>query len=1062
MLKKILAVLTLCLSLTLLAAQTIPDEQRLIIIEEVMAELGFYDSAEIDARVRLWLLNQPIPRSSGETIDQGACQTTACQPQESIGTLPMPRKVKVKGKIIDGNYTQNLKIKWKRPIALAEGSNYTFSYYEIYLSKNASSYEYFRIEPLYKNNGKLKKHQSIKFKGLEQANYQVQLRAVYDQLSLKNINNKILLAGSGWTDPNAIPVLKPGSTVAHLDTSSPLYTCVKANGFADSTILTSITILNCAAKGLTDTDMGYLTNFTGLIQLNIKKNYAITTIGLLSDLPLLSWLHLAKITGITDLNNLKNFDSLETVYIKEMGLTNIPELPASITYINASFNNITSNTGGFFPDHTVTTLVLNSYLDHRNGPGANNTFFNSLAGKSIKSLTSINSQLADITLLSGIDDLINTDISGSDIRGPVDINQFEGDCSISLNNTQITEIYGTTTVPAVSLRDNRSLRLVRTFTENGQAPDYETTFPHFTYMQGSDALYCDHYYELVDAWALMSSNNKQTTNTKTTLDECLYPAVVQRVLLPTMCKPNTATDFSAVKDPDSTRYLLNWSKLDLDVRSVKFYHLKVNGVLRSGSIPVDFQLPLAVDIAGATLAAFEVQACTTNANSLESCGDWLAATVKTGLGKVSNLDVEFGETGTGNNTSFDGTFKLLFDYPFPNNSSHIVPSYFKIEPVFPQPPTVPTIATIPYSLNSNQSAWITADNYFGSNYQIKACTNSGECGAGVSINIDIPTIAGADILAPTGINSCNTATGKIIANIANAATVEVDYFKVIEQQPVSTIAHGPSSARTSIKYYIAANDSGTANLNLLRKINGRYDFKIYACIRDRTNGDVCSDYDFDLPLQTRPRPYYFFTCTTNQAINSNLKTEDGLFSSQSNGLFDLQWYPQNCLTTDDSNCGTTYQKKGLKWTYDSSSVDEPDYFYLAKSNLSASGKNTTATHSQSINSCIASQKKTYNVNNPQTTEYVYSKYQFAQNYVDHQLEAGQKLWTTDMACDLGIRVGDDPLWTIKACYNGVGCTAAVEFSFDDDSIATTVPNDTNQPNNATAVTGPDDLTPGLW
>jgi len=168
MFKKIISVLALCLSLSVTVAQTIPDEQRQIIIAEVMTELGFYDAAEVEARVRLWLLTQPIPRASGETLDQGSCQTTACEPQASTGTLPMPRKVKVKGKMINRNFTQNLKVKWKRPVALAGGSNYTFSYYEIYLSKNASSYEYFRIDPKYKNNGKLKKHQSIKFKGLQQ------------------------------------------------------------------------------------------------------------------------------------------------------------------------------------------------------------------------------------------------------------------------------------------------------------------------------------------------------------------------------------------------------------------------------------------------------------------------------------------------------------------------------------------------------------------------------------------------------------------------------------------------------------------------------------------------------------------------------------------------------------------------------------------------------------------------------------------------------------------------------------------------------------------------------
>ena len=628
MLKKFITVLTLCFSLSLLAAQTIPDEQRLIIIEEVMTELGFYDAAEIEARVRLWLLNQPIPRASGETLDQGACQTTACEPSASTGTLPMPRKVKVKGKMVNGNYTQNLKVKWKRPKALSEGSDYTFSYYEIYLSKNASSYEYFKIDPKYKNNGKLNNHQSIKFKGLEQANYQVQLRAVYDQLSIKSINNKAFLTGSGWTDPNAIPVLKPGSTVAHLDTTSPLYTCVKANGFADTTILTNITILNCAAKGLTDADMGYLTNFTGLVQLNIKKNYAITKIGLLSDLPLLNWLHLAKITTITDINSLKDFDSLETIFIKEMGLTNIPELPASITYINASFNNITSNAGGFFPDHTVTTLVLNSYADHRNGAGLTNTFFNSLAGKSINILTATNSQLSDITIISNINNITDTNLSGSNISGSIDITQFEGQCSISLNNTDIEEVFGVTTVAAVSLKDNSLLRLVRTFTENGQAPNYETIFPWFTYMQGSNGLYCDHYRQLVDAWDTSPTNfNKQQSNTIKVIEECLYPAIIQQVFLPSHCKPTNITNFSVIRQNNAPIYDLNWSKQDHDIWQVSGYDVRINGT-DINSYASTVTLPLTIDLTsafgGSGFDNFEVRACTSDPtnSAITSCGDW--------------------------------------------------------------------------------------------------------------------------------------------------------------------------------------------------------------------------------------------------------------------------------------------------------------------------------------------------------------------------------------------------------------------------------------------------------
>lgn len=134
----------------------VPDEVMQQVVADVMAEEGFYDAAEIDARVREWQVDQPQPEASGDLVETGTCAASCVQTGGS-DALPMPRNVKIKGKESNGSLDKHIVITWKRPVALPEGSDLKLKRYKVIVSKDGQTFKKYKVKTKYKANGKPKK-----------------------------------------------------------------------------------------------------------------------------------------------------------------------------------------------------------------------------------------------------------------------------------------------------------------------------------------------------------------------------------------------------------------------------------------------------------------------------------------------------------------------------------------------------------------------------------------------------------------------------------------------------------------------------------------------------------------------------------------------------------------------------------------------------------------------------------------------------------------------------------------------------------------------------------------
>ncbi len=93
--KKILGFIGACALFWSVVSQAIPQTQRDVIVQAVINELGRYDAAEIERRVRSWELDQPIPQSSGKVEIQAACGRSCPAASGGDNNYPIPFNVSV-------------------------------------------------------------------------------------------------------------------------------------------------------------------------------------------------------------------------------------------------------------------------------------------------------------------------------------------------------------------------------------------------------------------------------------------------------------------------------------------------------------------------------------------------------------------------------------------------------------------------------------------------------------------------------------------------------------------------------------------------------------------------------------------------------------------------------------------------------------------------------------------------------------------------------------------------------------------------------------------------------
>ncbi|MBL4660369.1 MAG: VCBS repeat-containing protein, partial [Alcanivoracaceae bacterium] len=1099
--------LLILLTTTLHSQASIPDNMPEIvyddIVDQVFLDAGFYDSAKIEEAISQWLLAQPLPNSDGQLIESGGCETCVGDDLTTDASFHQPRNLKIKAKANpQGEFPTTYKVTWKEPAPLPANSPYKISHYNVYLSKNSQSYEIFKVEPKLKRNGKLNKNLQLKIKDAEQGQYSVQVQAVYISAptsTIKSQQKSVEYITSGWTD-QTLYVATHGM-LRVIDLTGALKTCINSAGYQDIFPLHVFTLLDCRNSNLQDSDILQLADFTNLQSLVINNNPAVTDLSALYDLAYLSLLSLEDNLNIN--LSLGNLTELKDLYLNNMGLTSLPDLSTNNTleFLDLSDNQIATG----FVNLPVSLTVLK----------LNNNIISSCAGLSgfdIETVELEGDQVTSISECSGINGLKYLNVTNAvNLTGDHYINDFAGFCGLNIENTNIGKLKGGRPVNFLSVRNNAQLDIVnlikpaRNFinSSNGGLYINPPLIPLMVRLDGSNNMSCKDLYESKILW---DDNNVLDMTVPVTVTEnsiektmsaCPARNNPKTFILPNTCHPELVLDFTAIKDPLSYNYSLNWSQTDHDIWGVTTYEIRINGT-EVRTIPFEFELPLSLDLASQATGSFEVRACTETSdpeNPLVSCGDWQSTITTLGLDKVTNLQYNWLDQNA-------GTLNLSFDYLGEiTGIDSSTPDFFMVLPGALQT-TTSSIPPVTYVIGNSayNTASIDIDDYFGYNYKIKACKNTdiGEilCGQSTSVIIDVSTPADLSAPVTSQATTITTTTGDISLSFTkNPNDLNVDYFKVEETQPVPVIDGPPIIDNTNIEVYtidVDSNDSAT--LKLIRKVNGNYKYLIYACINDTESLEHCSASALQFNttvtrtiknqnhlshITGAPSEDPNFTSVYLHRVQCNVDTSDPYYdgSKCTGNDFDY-WFDLGGVAFYPNRASAGYfHKQAVRWDYhDNNNSSTPDYFYLSKENISNSGKNkdlgiygnTSLSNHLSLNSCVNKLQPLKHIDASQ----VAAENFYAKQSIIHRSESrdSQRRWSTTEDCSSGVRVNSDGLWRIKACYDGIGCTNGKIVDLNTDtgykslSIKTSLKDEEpiSKAFTKAAIQGPIDIQPGLW
>ena len=851
--QRVICAFALLLSFSLQAIE-IPQEERDRITQEVITELGRYDAAEIEMRARLWLVEQPLPGSSGELVGEGDC-TGNCQASAKRGAnLPEPRNVKFKGKKRQGKYAQHIQVKWKRPVRLDKDSPYRLSHYLVHMVLKGQTYKDYRVDAQFKDNGRPVNKQKIVFQNLPDGDYTVDVLAVYENTATRRGGSTTTtLANQTLTRGGSGSVKGSTKTVANLNgPATNLYNCLinAPNNYPTGEELADIQTANCSNKGLTNSDIDNgtadLTDMVGLTYLDLSNNPALTDLYDLYQLPNLSWLDISYNTSLTFIWDLA---AMDTFIATHMGFNIVPPdvvLPSDITYLDLSNNPITGNLNQL-TNSLITTLKIN---DNTGSPN-----FSQLSGKNIETLELKNSSLSDISDLSGINGLKFLTLDGSNLSGIQSLQDFTGFCGLSINDTQITNLNKNRPVKFLILKNNPLLKRTKLYEQHNDPSGNSRIFiPKFLDYTGSNGLTCPKYYEFVDA-----RNSNPIVNMEVSHPIDLGGGNIQQsptcpVLLtepsgfiePDYCKAPEPTSLHVYEDQFPSRRFFTWTRnQNHDYSRWQISNFLITGRDTDGNI-VSSDTFSPTESVGSTpnLAAvdYEISAC-----SKEGCG-YPRAMDSLG-GGITIVDQE--------NVEMIGTdeFKLLFRYPQSafDGGPYTKPDYFRVTALYTQSSGTAQFFDIPVNGNTNYNHmntdgnwWasenITINQYFGNAFSIKACNNTLGCGEQVSLTVQTEEVDNS-LSAPVWITVERENVNdekRIKLQWSVDLNDDFDYIKIRETQPLiysDYTVGAPTKIETELEYFT---DEISEPLVLHRSVKGEYDFELFACKRNRVNGDICS------------------------------------------------------------------------------------------------------------------------------------------------------------------------------------------------------------------------------
>ncbi len=668
---KSLQIIALLLTLALTANASIPDDMPEAvynqIVQQVIDDTGYYDSIAVQEGVSQWLLLQPLDATDGELIDSGNCETCQADDQGSDAQFNQPRNVKIKAKLRpDGKFPSVLKIKWKRPQELDQSIRdaYQVSHYLIHISKDNESYEVLRKNAKYKNNGKLKKKQKIKFKDRDTGAYTVQVQAVYVVTSTNKMASKSTSkstnkagaseSGSLWTGIVNFETSKDPTTVDQI--TDALHTCLIANGFTDTTLLLDVDpIIDCSNQNLTNTDivnMGYLSNIRSI---NISDNQAVTDISELANLVYLEYLVLSNNPNIT-LPDFGKFDGLKNLYLSNMGLTSVPDLSTndSLEVLDLRENSISS--GYDLIPESVTTISVGNSL-----PGSNNTTYcQDLIAQGLESTESLeidgvsNINLADCSAISGLKNLnvINSlfDTAIQDVSTFIDNDHL---CSLGIkfsNVEYITGMESETIEYAFNLDMNSNLKYVEPPIDSSNNVLRIAQITNI--MENQEGLLCSNRFKLAEADMFNNKNTSSqpqsstTTNSTGGVGYCGLVIAVTEYNIPDTCKPDPFQNIEVYQDINTQRRYLTWGKdpaHDFELWEVE--HIIIKGFDRLGNLNEEILVPIedgnSVYSENLNTTRYTISACT-----IERCGYEIETTSITHSGNPINSFDVYSDTNT--------------------------------------------------------------------------------------------------------------------------------------------------------------------------------------------------------------------------------------------------------------------------------------------------------------------------------------------------------------------------------------------------------------------------------
>ncbi|MFK8011799.1 MAG: hypothetical protein AB8B80_07150, partial [Marinicellaceae bacterium] len=850
-----------------------------------------------------------------------------------------------------------------------------------------------------------------------------------------------------------------------------LKTCITDAGYPETTLLRIFTKLDCRSRGLDNTDVVQIEDLFNLRSLILDDNNAITDI---SPLNTLSYLTLLSLEYNVNINmDFSDIDEIEDLYLGHMNLSNLPDLS---NMVDLEFLDLTSNNikDGFtnLPESLSVLVLDDNKVKSCLGLDGLAIESISLSGRKVNSFE-------NCSLVEGLKNL--TIVDTPNITGNHNINSFAGFCSLELINTNISELKGRRPINSLTLSDNPILEkfnVIRPGLTNTNS-NFPNLVPSYVILKGSSNMYCKKLYDVEEFW-LNNDKLDMTVSFSTTVNSVEEPSPV----CPTInheflfnreasCKAEKILNLNAVRVNKQNKFALTWDQTDHALWGITSYEIRENyvagGVEKIRKLPFDFDFPVYL-VNEAINPSFEVRACKTNDadsdNITTLCSDWSDSSWSPGLSKLNSLSASWFDQA-------NDLFNLQFTYPEENiGYESNKPDYFEVYSGLDVSNDV--IQTVVFQKNVYEygSQVLDLNNYLSQEFRVRACKNAhgqypSTCGLSRLVNVVSQPITDTNNHhlipdVPTLTSESNNLTQGLI-KFAVASSSYVEYFDITETQPVPVVDAAPIFNPDNKKIYTIDAKNNQAALNLIRKVNGNHSFAISACVTETNAEDKIIRYCSE-PLNLN---WDVLRIVSNPALYNHNIIDESMIN------VDFDWidcsenfYDSNIVNSNTNGSGYTgygcipttigneneiigvnnYVRTTLKWEYKNHGgangtvidITPPDYFHVSKVIQSGNGINLKAIDNNTnqnsenyqsiIEMCISSQSPIYDVNNASSIQKKYAKQQFivsndqqpVNEYIAHK-------FNTQNACLGGIRVSDDGLWNIKACYSGIGCTKGKEI-----------------------------------